>query len=202
MTVRDGLAPTTAGYCQIGAAGGPTVTNGFFRSSSIQCRLTRDVAKCGLDNCGDLVLWGEGEARQFSYVVIEGPLPQFTDGTCPRSPGSGFRQVTPLLAVDNTTQQLLDAAKQAGREAEARGEPVVNIGQFAYFYSGPITVQSRKSTSKWQHGWFTYAAIVSSITTNEQGLAKLEAENGPLPRVTAQDFNTFRFELYRDQEGF
>jgi hypothetical protein len=202
--VRDGLAATTAGYCQLAYDGGGYIIKGNVAvvSASIQCCLTGDAAKCGPYGCGDLVMWGQGEATQFGYVVIEGPPPEFTDGTCPRLPGGIQKTMpTPLLTVDNTTQQLLDAAKQAGREAAARGEPVLNIGKRAVFYSGPITVQSRTRVTRWQHGWITYAALGDSDIIDETSLAIFEATNGPLPRVTAQDFNTYLFELYSEAES-
>jgi hypothetical protein len=202
--VRNGLAATTAGHCQheayisIGAA--PNVA---FQSASIQCRLTRDAAACGPDDCGDLVLSGEGESTGFDFVVIEGPLlPELTFG-CPRFGGKRRMMLPPPQQMfDDTTQQLLDAAREAGRVAAARGDAVVNLGENAVFYSGPIAVQSRTRATRWERGWYTFAALQGISQTSEQGLANLEASLGTLPRATAQDFNTYRFELYRDQERF
>lgn len=200
--VRDGLAATTVGHCLVtsivGLEGPPNV---IFQPTSIQCRLTRAAATCGPDDCGDLVLSGEGEAVRFLRVVIEGTLPEVTNG-CPQFGGNRRTTLTLPLTVDDATQRLLDAAKEAGREAEARGDAVVNIGESVFFYSGPISVQSRTRATKWEDGWFTYAAVQFLSTTTEQGLATLEASLGTLPRVTAQDFNTFKFDLYRDRESF
>lgn len=146
----------------------PLTAHSYEYVGHVHCQLRRD-ADSYVGGCGDLVLTGEGEALQFLYAVIEGPLPVFADGTCRDVTGNRMMADTVLprdLLVDNTT----DATKRAGRDGEARQGPTatVSLARSLVSYSASITVASSTRPSRWKEGRVTFAAADYHIIVTEQ----------------------------------
>lgn len=179
---------------------------------TLNCQLSEEADRCGPSGCGGMVLSGQGWAYELAHLVLDGGSPD-TYRPAPCFNVNGRRQDSlgdDLQRRLNKTLETVGAAKKAAeKDGGARG-PVVSdprdmvfVAKQILVYSGPVTVMSKTHETKWEKGWVDYMYASAFVTMTKADLAALEmSAGGPLPRASSDDLGTFKFELFRDKEGY
>lgn len=188
----------------------------FAFNINLDCQLAGEADICGPSGCSEVVVSGQGEGYLVENVVLDGPLAEFA----PDSPfcydSSNKKQgaslddtllgnMRALRAGLNTTRSAKRAARAGSGTGAKQGtrDDTVYVAQLVLVVSLPVTITSRTHHPKWERGWVEFmVADGIDIQTAVEVAANEAAKGVTFPRASVDDFNKYKFQLFRKEQGY
>lgn len=120
------------------------------------------------------------------------------DTSAPAVPRSGFDFANVKKVIEEATAQ---ANTQRSSSGGSLFKFITGYAIGVNFVSGPVTISSKTHATKWKEGWveFLYALdiigpVPAFVTDIIEGLL-----GEKLPEVDSEDFNKYRFQLFKEE---